>query len=111
MTSDTKPPAGRKTSKRHSQLRFEILNAFVDGGMIGLSRAELAVWLMLYRDTKRDGTARASLADLARRGGMDRQTASRAVGRLARRKMLQVIRPGGLNRGPSVYRVFPYPME
>lgn len=111
MTSNAKPPVRRKTSKRRSQFRFEILNAFVDGGMIGLSRAELAVWLVLYRDTKRDGTARASLADLARRAGIDRQTASRAVGRLARRKMLQIIRPGGLNRGPSVYRVFPYPME
>ena len=112
MTNDAKPPARRTTSKRRSELRFEILNAFVDdGGMIGLSRAELAVWLILYRDTKRGGTARASLADLARRAGIDRQTASRSVGRLARRKMLQVIRPGGLNRGPSVYRVFPYPME
>ena len=29
---------------------------------------------------------------------MNRQTASRAVGRLARRKMLQVIRRGGLNQ-------------
>jgi DNA-binding MarR family transcriptional regulator len=106
-----KPPAGRKTSKRQARLRFEILNAFVDTGMVGLSRAELAVWLALYRDTKRDGTALASLADLARRAGIDRQTASRAVGRLARRNMLQVIRRGGLHRGPSVYRVFPYPMN
>ena len=97
--------------KRASRLRFEILNAFVDTGMADLSRAELAVWLILYRDTKRDGTARASLDDLARRGGMNRQTASRAVGRLARRKMLQVLRRGGLNRGPSTYRVFPFPME
>ena len=111
MKTTGKPPAGRKTSKRRSRHRFEILNAFVDSGMVGLSRGELAVWLALYRDTGRDGTTRASLANLARRGGMDRQTASRAVGRLARRKMLQVIRPGGLNRGPSVYRVFPYPME
>ncbi len=79
MTSDAKPPARRKTSKRRSRLRFEILNAFVDTGMVGLSRAELAVWLILYRDTKRDGTARASLDDLARRAGIDRQTASRAV--------------------------------
>src|SRR5262245_65741732 len=106
MTSDSKPPARWKTTKRRSQLRFEILNAFVDTGMADLSRAELAVWLIVYRDTKRDGTARASLADLARRAGIDRQTASRTVGRLARRKMLQVIRPGGLNRGPSTYRVF-----
>jgi hypothetical protein len=100
-----------KTSKRQSRLRFEILNAFVDEGMVSLNRAELATWLVLYRDTKGDGTARASLADIARRAGIDRQTASRAVGALARRRMLQVIRRGGLNRGPSTYRVFPYPME
>jgi DNA-binding MarR family transcriptional regulator len=92
-------------------MRFEILNAFVDRSMGGLSRSEVVIWLALYRDTKRDGTARTSLNDLARRGGVDRQTASRAVGKLERRKMLQVVRRGGLNRGPSVYRVFPYPME
>jgi DNA-binding MarR family transcriptional regulator len=103
--------ARRKSSRRESRLRFELLNAFVDTGMAELSRAELAVWLVLYRDTKREGTARASLDDLARRGGMNRQTASRAVGRLARRNMLQVIRRGGLNSGPSTYRVFPFHME
>ena len=111
MSSNADPPARRKTSKRASRLRFEMLNAFVDSGMADLSRAELAVWLILYRDTKPDGTARASLDDIARRAGMDRQTASRAVGRLARRKMLQVLRRGGLNQGPSEYRVFPFPME
>lgn len=99
-----------RTTKRRSSLRFELFNAFVDGGMAGLSRSELVVWIILYRDTKPDGTARTSLADLARRGGMDRQTASRAIGRLEKRKMLQVLRRGGLNRGPSSYRVFPYPM-
>jgi hypothetical protein len=105
------PTTARWTTKRRSSLRFEILNAFVDGGMLDLTRAELAVWLILYRDTKTDGTARVSLDNLAHRGGMDRQTASRALGRLAKRKMLQVLRRGGLNRGPSVYRVFPFPME
>ena len=88
-----------------------MFNAFVDGGMAGLTRAELAVWFTLFRDTKPDNSARASLDDLARRGGFDRQTASRAVGSLERRKMLQVLRRGGLNRGPSIYRVFPFPME
>jgi hypothetical protein len=111
VTQDLIKTARRKTSKRESRLRFETLNAFVDSGMADLSRAELAVWLILFRDTKRDGTGRASLDDLARRGGMNRQTASRAVGRLARRKMLQIVRRGGLNRGPSAYRVFPFPME
>jgi hypothetical protein len=106
LNADTKPNARRRTSKRDSRLRFETLNAFVDTGMADLSRAELAVWLTLYRDTKRDGTARASLDDLARRGGMDRQT----VGRLVRRTMLQVIKRGSLDCGPSAYRVFPYPI-
>jgi DNA-binding MarR family transcriptional regulator len=109
--STAEPPARRKTSKRASRLRFEVLNAFVDRGMSDLSRAELALWLILYRDTKRCGTARASLSDIARRAGIDRQTASRAVGKLTRRKMLQVLRRGGLNQGPSEYRVFPYQMD
>ena len=92
-----------------SRLRFEMLNAFVDSGMADLSRAELAVWLILYRDTRRDGTARASLDDLARRGGMNRTTAIRALKRLRGRQMLQVLKRGGLNRGASHYRVWPPP--
>jgi DNA-binding MarR family transcriptional regulator len=111
MSTNGTMPRTRKTTKRQSTLRFETLNAFVDSGMHNLSRAELAVWMILFRDTKRNGTAGASLEDLARRGGMDRQTASRAVGKLARRKMLQVVKRGGLNSGPSIYRVFPFPME
>jgi DNA-binding MarR family transcriptional regulator len=111
MVGTNGKPTTRRTTQRQSRLRFELLNAFVDGGMADLSRAELAVWLILYRDTKPDGTARASLGDLARRAGINRQTASRAVGSLTRRKMLQVTRRGGLNRGPSSYRIFPFPME
>ena len=106
-----KPTSREKTTKRRSRLRFEVLNAFVDEGMAELTRGEIATWLVLYRDTKADGTARASLDDIARRSGIDRQTVCRAVGRLARRNMLKTERKGGLNRGPSVYRVFPYPME
>ena len=89
MSATYTATARRKTTKRQSRLRFEMLNAFVDTGMADLSRAELAVWLILYRDTQRNGIAQASLEDLARRGRMDRQTASRAVGGLAGRKMLQ----------------------
>jgi DNA-binding MarR family transcriptional regulator len=104
-----KPTARRKTTQRQSRLRFELLNAFVDSGMADLSRAELAVWLALYRDARRDGTARTSVADLARRGGMERTTAIRALKRLRGRKMVQVLQRGGLNRGASRYRVWPPP--
>jgi DNA-binding MarR family transcriptional regulator len=111
MMTSAKPKAGRKTSKRASQLRFEILNAFVDSGMANLSRAELAVWLILYRDSKRDGIARSAVGDLARRAGIDRRSVLRALKRLRDRRMLRLLRRGGLNRGPSSYRVFPFPME
>jgi len=111
VSEGSNPPARRKTPKRVARLRFELLNAFVDSGMADLSRAELALWLILYRDTKPGGTARASLGDIARRAGIDRQTASRAVGRLTHRKMLQVLRRGSLKDGPSSYRVFPFSME
>jgi hypothetical protein len=109
MNDTAKPTARRKTTKRQSRLRFELLNAFVDSGMADLSRAELAVWLALFRDTKRDGIARTSIADLVRRGGMERTTALRALKRLRDRKLVQVLQRGGLNRGASQYRVWPPP--
>ena len=42
--------------KRQHRDRFGVLNAFVDFTMAGLIRSDLAVWLVLYRDTK-DGVA------------------------------------------------------
>ena len=99
----------RKTTKRASALRFEVLNAFVDGGMAGLTPHEAAVWLVLYRDTKPDGIARTAVDDIARRAGIGRRTVLRALKRLEALRMLQVTRRGGLNRGASAYRVFPFP--
>jgi DNA-binding MarR family transcriptional regulator len=107
MVDDGKPTARRKTAKRQSRLRFELLNAFVDTGIADLSRGELAVWLILYRDTRRDGTARTSVADLARRAGIDPRSAKRSIKSLVDRKLIQRLRRGGLNRGVSHYRVWP----
>jgi len=56
-----------KPSTGQAPGRFQTLNAFVDGTLRGLSRSEMAAWLVLYRDT-REGIARTSLADMARRG-------------------------------------------
>ena len=49
-----------------------------------LTRAEIAVWLILYRDT-REGTARTSYDELARRAGLNRRNVGRAVRRLEQR--------------------------
>jgi DNA-binding transcriptional ArsR family regulator len=98
-------PAGAKTKARG---RFAVLNAFVDFALAELSRREIAVWLVLYRDTK-DGTARTSYDDLARRTGLNRRNVGRALRELEGRGLVKIVRRGGLGRGPSSYRVSALP--
>jgi predicted transcriptional regulator len=98
-------PKGR-TGKRSAGERFRTLNNFVDFTLAELSRAEIAVWLILYRDT-RDGTARTGMADLARRAGCAKRNAVRAVQRLEKLGLVKVIHRGGFRRGVSRYRVKP----
>ena len=80
-------PAGGKAKAGE---RFAVLNAFVDFALAGLSRADVAVWLVLYRDT-RDGTARTSYDDIARRAGLNRRNVGRAVRRPWRRWACQPV--------------------
>jgi DNA-binding IclR family transcriptional regulator len=75
--------------------------------LAGLDRAEMAVWLLLWRDTKPEGLARTSQADLARRAGCNPRTVRRALAALQSAGLVAVVRRGGLNRGLSVYRVDP----
>jgi hypothetical protein len=96
---------GRKTGDR-----FAVLNGFVDCSMADLSRAELAAWLVLYRDT-RNGTARTSAEDIGRRIGTSKRAVLDALASLRKRGLLTRVYRGGLNRGPSVYRVHPLPRE
>ncbi len=97
-----------KTSKpkRKAGERFAVFNALVDFTLCTLNRAQIAVWLILYRDT-RDGTARTGIADIARRAGCDRSTVFRAVRSLERAGLLKVVYRGGLGKGTSRYRVRP----
>lgn len=94
------------SAKRAATARFRTLNAFVDSTMSDLSRAEMAVWLTLFRDT-RDGSARTSMSDLARRAGCSRRAVVTAVAALKKRGLLKTLRKGGLNRGSSCYAVRP----
>lgn len=98
----------RGTARGKTGERFAVLNAFVDFALAELSRAEIAVWLVLYHDT-RDGTARTSYDDLAHRAGLNRRNVGRAVRRLESRGLVKVVHRGGLGRGPSRYRVRPLP--
>lgn len=90
--------------------RFKVVNTFADFTMRSLGRAEIAVWLLLWRDTK-DGVARTSQKDLAQRAGVSERTARRAVQRLCRAGLLTIVHQGGVRRGPSTYRVDPFRKE
>ena len=93
-----------RRSRKHSG-RFAVLNGFVDGVMGTLPRAAALVWVCLWRDTKPDGLARTAVTDLARRVGCNRRNAVRALRLLTDRRLLEVVRRGGLGRGVSAYRV------
>jgi hypothetical protein len=84
--------------------RFEVLNRFVDFTLADLRRNEITVWLILYRDS-RDGIAKTSQADIARRAGVSDRTVRRALTQLESRGLLKAVHRGGLNRGCSSYRV------
>lgn len=97
---------GKSRGRTRSE-RFAVANAFVDLGMsIGkLTGAEVKVWLILWRDTKRDGTARTGQADIARRAGLTVRAIKKAIASLAAKGFVSVVTRGKLNVGPSIYRV------
>ncbi|HJZ57477.1 MAG TPA: helix-turn-helix domain-containing protein [Gemmataceae bacterium] len=98
--STTRPPATGKGD------RFRMLNGFIDWKMRDLSRAELAVWLVIYRDVKADtGTATVSQASLAERAGVTVRCVQKALKKLVKKRLLTVVRRGRVGAGASVYRV------
>jgi hypothetical protein len=99
-------PQAKPAKHKAAGERFATLNAFVDCSMARRTRSELATWLVLYRDT-RNGTAATSQADIARRAGLSVRAVKRAVAGLQAAGLLSVCYTGGLNRGPSRYRVRP----
>lgn len=100
------PPKKTVKSKRETADRFRTLNAFVDCTIADLTRSEIAVWMVLYRDT-RDGTACLSFDAIAARAGCDRRSVCTALGQLEKQGLVKVVYRGGIGRGISVYRVFP----
>lgn len=106
------PPAerGRDKAKGKPGNRFAALNAFVDFTLADLTRNEIAVWLILYRDTK-DGTARTSQADIGRRARVSDRTVRNVLRRLHGKGLVRVTYRGGIGRGSSAYRIRPIPSD
>lgn len=103
---DKNKPKGPSRQRKAAADRFAVLNNFIDFTLAGLTRNELAVWLVLYRDS-REGIARTSQSDIARRAGVARRTVVRVLQRLEGLKLLKTVHQGGMRRGVSIYRVIP----
>ncbi len=86
--------------------RFQVLNDFVDLGLADLSRSEIAVYLILFRDTRPSGLARTSLTEFSRRGGMSERQVSRALAKLIGRGAVHVIRRG-IRAKATLYSLYP----
>lgn len=57
VNTRNKPTTAKAETKRKAGSRFVVLNTFIDITMKELNRAEISIWLLLYRDTKQDGLA------------------------------------------------------
>ena len=108
--NELKANGHRAKPKPKSSGRFPALNSFVDCTMAGLCRAELAAWLALFRFTDaRTGTAMASIETIAERAGTSKRHTLKAVASLIKKRLIERIKTGAINRGSSVYRVHPPP--
>ena len=105
-TNSEQPTGKHKTGRQKTAKRFAEMNNFVDFTMGSLTRNEIAVWFVLFRDCRNE-IAATSQADIARRAGVSDRTVRRVVKRLEMRSLLKTVYKGGLQRGPSKYRVLP----
>ena len=84
--------------------RWAMLNAFADTVLADAGPAAGAVWLVLFRFAKPDGTAFASLGKLETMTGIHRRSIQRAVSRLADLGALEKVQRGG-GALASIYRL------
>lgn len=108
----TLPPDGpprtllaKSKAKGTAAGRWAMFNAFIDGIAGTLKPAAALTWLVLFRDTKRNGLARTGQADIGRRIGRSLRQVHNAIAELSRAGLLAVAHRGGIGRGPSAYRV------
>ena len=103
-----RPASAAKPKRRSPSERFAALNAFSDCALAELTGAETKVWLILFRDTKAaTGTARTGQANIAHRAELKPRMVRYALASLEAKGLVQLVRRGRLNAGPSTYRVHP----
>ena len=102
--------AKSKSTKAKSSDRWSQLNDFVDLYLrtIQKQRAQL-VWFVLFRHANENNIVKLVSYDrIGKEIGKSPETAKRAIGDLKKEGFLKVVKQGGYNRGPNIYKmVFP----
>jgi hypothetical protein len=98
----------RTSRPRADRGRWLTLNTFVDRVARHLDPHEVAVWVVVFRWTQ-DDTADIRIADIASRTGKSTRTVQRAVDRLVDVGLLERLRRGTRQGGPTRYRLEPDP--
>lgn len=101
-----RPTSGPKS--RPDRRRWVTLNTFVDRVARYLDSQEIAVWLVMFRWTQ-DDHAEIRLTDIASRVGKSTRAAKRAIDRLLEVGLLERLKRGTRQGGPSRYRLEPDP--
>lgn len=85
--------------------RWALINAFVDQSLREVNNTAAVIWFILFRDANKKGTVRTAQSDLARRAGVSLRTVHSAIKGLRSAGLVEVLRMGRLNTGPTLYRI------
>lgn len=96
--------AGNRRGTQGFRDRWAMFNDFVDGGMAGLTRAEMAVWFVIFRDTRNRST-QISMKHISNRAGCSVQSVGAAVKKLCSLKRLKRTVKGSIFGGASRYEI------
>ncbi len=83
---------------------------FIDVHMRHLSPSETCVWLILFRDTKREtGLVKMGQTDIATRAGVSKRQVISAIASLVKKKYLEIVLKGRKHTGPTTTYLVKFP--
>lgn len=101
---------GDPSAKAKSRQRFATFNSFVDAVGRYLHPSDREVWHVLFRFADAEtNAAEVRLADIACRLGCHTRTVARSVKRLIKAGLVERLKRGTRQGGPSRYRIDPQP--
>lgn len=97
-----------KGKKRKAGERFATLNAFTDATMRTLTPAQIAVWVILFRN-ERNGTTSRSVRQIATDGGLSLSGAHQSLASLIEAGLVEILQRARHRDEATTYRIHATP--